>query len=55
MNSFESKKDLQAQLMKVIDPLRPFYQEGAKGRLTLGSHGTVYSESTREVEAYLRP
>lgn len=55
MNRFESKQELAEELMTVIDPLRPFFATGRAGRLDLGTHGTVYSESTRQVEAFLRP
>ncbi|MGM0124580.1 hypothetical protein IGI37_001958 [Enterococcus sp. AZ194] len=54
MNQYLTKNDLQKTLMSIVNPLRPFYKQEV-GKLHLGSHGTVYSEDTRGVEAFLRP
>lgn len=54
MKEFITKKDWQENFEMMMCPLKPFYVE-IPGKLKLGTHGTVYSESTREVEAFLRP
>lgn len=55
MNCFSTKIEVQESFNSMIKPLIPFFDESNLGRLKLGSHGTVYSESTRGVEAFLRP
>lgn len=55
MNRFLSKADLQAGFHELVDPLKSFFNQWEPGKLKLGSHGTVYSEATRGVEAFLRP
>ena len=55
MNHYLTKKELKENLLAIVDPLRPFYEKDDLGKLKLGSHGTVYSEETQGVEAFLRP
>ena len=55
MNHYLTKKELKESLRSLIAPLRPFYGKGDLGKLKFGSHGTVYSEETQGVEAFLRP
>lgn len=50
---FDTYDDIQNSLKALIRPLKSFYQE-RPGHLKLGTHGTVYKEDTRQVEAYLR-
>ncbi|WP_270344561.1 DUF2264 domain-containing protein [Enterococcus thailandicus] len=55
MDSFLTKEEISNQFVALVEPLEPFFSKKNLGRLKLGSHGTVYTESTREVEAFLRP
>jgi hypothetical protein len=50
---FASYEELKNSVKKLTDSLLPFYAQ-RKGRLKLGSHGTVYKEDTRQIEGYLR-
>lgn len=54
-NNFDSKEDFKNALENILQPLVPFYQKSGKGRLKIGNTGSVYSEDTREIEAFLRP
>lgn len=54
MQQFRTKKQWQENFRQLMAPLRPYYKN-QPGKLKLGTHGTVYSEATREVEAFLRP
>jgi len=50
---FSTYDELSDSFIKTMEPLLPFYQ-GRKGHLKVGSHGTVYKEDARQVEAFLR-
>lgn len=54
-NRFETYQDVSTGFEAIINPLRKFYNQAHAGHLDLGSHGTVYSETTRQAEAFLRP
>ncbi|MDE1549780.1 DUF2264 domain-containing protein [Jeotgalibaca sp. YN-L-12] len=54
-NDFESKKDFQGAFEALMTPLLPYYTDGRKGRLKLGTGGAVYTEDVRQIEAFLRP
>ncbi len=55
-NPWQTKADYEQGLLALLKPLEPeLTRIGATGRLHLGDHGTVYSQSTRDVEAFLRP
>lgn len=53
MKSYSSRNELNNLFVSLMNPLKPFFD--GKGKLKFGSHGTVYSETAREVEAFLRP
>lgn len=53
-NPCVSKSDIEKLFLDLLSPLEPFYAE-RPGRLKLGTHGTVYTEKRRQIEAYLRP
>lgn len=50
---FNTRKEIEDSLWKTIGPLEDFYKN-RKGRLNIGSHGTVYKKDTRNIEAFLR-
>ncbi|WP_390405734.1 DUF2264 domain-containing protein [Lacticaseibacillus jixiensis] len=55
-NQWTALADYERGFNDLMQPLQPALSAlGATGRLHLGDHGTVYSASTREVEAFLRP
>lgn len=54
-NAFETKEEVSQGFLDLLEPVVPFFQKSDAGHLELGSHGTVYTESRREVEAFLRP
>ncbi|MDH6363964.1 hypothetical protein M2139_000949 [Enterococcus sp. PF1-24] len=54
-NTFSSKKEVSQGFSDLFAPLKPFFEKDRLGHLKLGSHGTVYNEETREVEAFMRP
>ncbi|WP_086347714.1 DUF2264 domain-containing protein [Candidatus Enterococcus clewellii] len=54
-NSFETKEEVSQGFQDLLEPVIPFFKKSDSGHLKLGSHGTVYTESRREVEAFLRP
>lgn len=54
-NTFESYKEVSQGFEDLLQPLSPFFKDNRLGRLDLGDQGTVYSKSTRDVEAFLRP
>lgn len=53
-NKFETKAEFISGFYALINPLLPLLDE-EPGLLTLGTSGSVYSERTRKVEAFLRP
>lgn len=54
-NKFESKAEVAAGFDTLFQPLTKYFSTENPGYFKLGSHGTVYSESRQQVEAYLRP
>ena len=54
-NRFESKAEVGQAFNDLMEPLKPFFKQEHPGHLKLGSHGTVYTEPRRQVEAFLRP
>lgn len=50
---FDSYENLSESFKQLTFNLKKFYQV-RKGRLKLGTHGTVYKEDTRQIEGYLR-
>jgi len=54
-NPLKTKEDLRTSLFQIINPLIPFLKQQKPGHLSLGSSGSVYSENSREGEAFLRP
>ncbi|MBS7577676.1 MULTISPECIES: DUF2264 domain-containing protein [unclassified Enterococcus] len=50
---FDSYENLSDSFKRLTFNLKNFYQV-RKGRLKLGTHGTVYKEDTRQIEGYLR-
>ena len=54
-NNFETYEEVAQGFQDLIEPLSPFFADKNRGRLDLGEQGTVYSKSTRDVEAFLRP
>ncbi|WP_261805864.1 DUF2264 domain-containing protein [Lapidilactobacillus luobeiensis] len=55
-NPLQTKEDFDQAFLELIEPLKEIISaEGPRGRLDLGSSGTVYSEDEREIEAFLRP
>lgn len=54
-NAFQTKAEVSDGFIDLLTPLIPFLEDGIPGHLKLGSHGTVYTEDRREVEAFLRP
>lgn len=54
--SFKTRQDYIASLYKMIQPLSSYYDKDIPGKLLIGkgTSGTVYSESTREIEGFLR-
>ncbi|MBC9705157.1 MAG: DUF2264 domain-containing protein [Enterococcus sp.] len=53
-NDCLSKEDIEEMFLCLLEPLSVFYEK-RPGRLKLGTHGTVYTEDRRQIEAYLRP
>ena len=53
-NDCLSKEDIEEMFLGLLEPLSVFYEK-RPGRLKLGTHGTVYTEDRRQIEAYLRP
>lgn len=56
MNTYrlETKKDYEEALYKIINPLKKYYDKDTPGRIKLGESGSVYRESTRQIEGFLR-
>ena len=54
-NCFESYSEVKQGFEDLFAPLVPLFSKNNPGRLNLGSHGTVYTKATSEVEAFLRP
>lgn len=54
-NPLKTKDDLINALTTIINPLVPFLKQQKPGRLHLGTSGSVYNETAREGEAFLRP
>lgn len=54
-NTFETKEEVSRGFLDLLAPVLPFFQADNPGHLKLGSHGTVYTETKREAEAFLRP
>lgn len=54
--TFETRQDYIDSLYKMITPLSSYYDSEIPGKLLIGqgTSGTVYSQSTREVEGFLR-
>lgn len=54
-NQFETKENFKQAFELIMEPLKPFYKENKRGRLKLGTSGSVYSDETQQIEAFLRP
>lgn len=54
MSTCTSKQDFQALLMRLLDPLKPFYLESNAG-LDIGHTGSCYPQRTILMEAFSRP
>lgn len=54
--AFKTRQDYIESFYKMIQPLESYYNQDIPGKLLIGqgTSGTVYSQSTREVEGFLR-